>query len=377
MVGVMSHRVAFDVTMARTNLMGTGTYARELLRALRPLLGSRLSTIDCRFARAFTHRKSTADRLSTLAHDLWWTQFGTLTAARSCEAELLHVPSMLAPTRGSIRVVVNIHDLAILRFPQKFRRWHRTWTSWQLPRVAGTADAIVALSEATKEDIVELLGVPPERVTVIPCGIKGDFTAPAPDERDLCEMRARYALPENFLISVGAIEPRKNIVRLLKAIKRLRDSCPSLDLKLVHVGPVGWQADDVPRAVTELGLGDHVRFLGFVPDRHLAALYRIAVASVYPSLFEGFGLPVLEAMASGCPVVTSDRSSLPEVAGDAAILVDPTCVDSIADGVRQVWESDELRRDLTARGLRRAAGFTWEAAARETIRLYDRVLATA
>lgn len=378
MGGAASHRVAFDATMARTNPMGTGTYARELLGALRPLLGNRISTIDCRFARAFTHRKSAVDRLSTLAHDLWWTQVGTVDAARACDATLLHVPSMLAPIRGSVRVVVNIHDLAILRYPQKFRRWHRTWTSWLLPRVARTADAVVALSEATKQDIVELLGVAPERVAVIPCGIKGEFTAPAPDRGFLGAVRARYALPNDFLITVGAIEPRKNLVRLLKAIKCLTDSHPTLkDLTLVHVGPVGWHADDVPRAVTDLGLGDRVRFLGFVKDAELAALYRLARASVYPSLLEGFGLPVLEAMASGCPVVTSDRSSMPEVAGDAAILVDPMCVESIANGIRRVWESDDLRKDLISRGLRRAASFTWDAAARETVRLYDRVLATA
>jgi glycosyltransferase involved in cell wall biosynthesis len=372
-----SHRVAFDVTMARINMMGTGTYARELVGALRPLLGHRLSTIDCSFARAFTHRKSARDRLSTLAHDVWWTQAGTLDAARACDAKLLHVPSMLAPIRGSVRVVVNIHDLAILRFPRKFRRWHRTWTSWLLPRVARTAAAVIALSEATKLDIVELLDVAPERITVIPCGINAEFTR-CPDESRLDAVRERYSLPREFLISVGAIEPRKNLSRLLEAIQRLTEADRSLaDLSLVHAGPVGWHAEDVPRTMAKLGLANRVRFLGFVPDEDLAVLYRLARASVYPSLFEGFGLPVLEAMASGCPVVTSDRSSLPEVAGDAAVLVDPTDIDAIADGIRRVWQDEPLRRELTWRGLRRAARFTWDSAARETVRVYDRVLASA
>src|SRR5690348_14358036 len=231
------------------------------------------------------------------------------------------MPSMLAPARGSIAVVATIHDLAIVRFPEKFRTWHRTWTSWLLPRVIRSADAVVAVSRATKNDIVELLGVEAERITVIPCGINGEFSGRAVDESELRAVRDRYNLPDEFLITVGAIEPRKNLVRLLKAVKLLAESDPRFgDLTLVHAGPVGWHAAEVPRTVAELRLERHVRFLGYVPNDALAALYRLARASVYPSLFEGFGLPVLEAMASGCPVVTSNRSSLPEVAGDAAVL---------------------------------------------------------
>jgi glycosyltransferase involved in cell wall biosynthesis len=376
MSGVTGHRVAFDVTMARTNMMGTGAYTRHLAEALRPLMGPRLRPIDCAFARPFTHRKTARDRVSTLAHDVWWTQVGTLNAANEHDAKLLHIPSMLAPVRGSIRVIVTIHDLAIVRFPQKFRAWHRTWTSWLLPRVIRKADAVVAVSQATRNDIVQLLGVAPERITVIPCGINGEFSSPI-DEARLQRVRERYDLPGEFLISVGAIEPRKNLVRLLQAIKLLVESEPRFrDLTLVHAGPVGWHAADVPRAVAELRLERHVRFLGFVPDDDLAALYRLARASVYPSLFEGFGLPVLESMASGCPVVTSDCSSLPEVAGDAAVLVDPTSVEAIADGIRRVWDDEDLRRCLIDRARRRAATFTWDAAARATVELYDRVLAS-
>jgi glycosyltransferase involved in cell wall biosynthesis len=371
-------RVAFDVTAARTNRMGTGVYTRKLVESLQPLMGDRLAPIECGFARTLRHRKTVSDRVATLAHDTWWTQVGTLNAARACRANLLHVPAMLAPLRSSLPVVVTIHDLAIVRFPQMFRRWHRTFSTYLLPRVVQTVNQIVTVSEATKADLVELLGVAPDRVSVIPCGISSDF-APLP-HGDPCldDVRRRYSLPENYAITVGAIEPRKNLPRLLRALKLLATRRPEFkNLTLCHVGPAGWLTEDVSRTIAELGLHDRVRFLGFVPNDDLAALYQPARVSLYPSLFEGFGLPIVEAMASGCPVVTSNCSSMPEVAGGAAVLVDPMSEESIADGLARVWLDDRMRCDMIARGRCRAAVFTWEAAARETVTLYDRVLAAA
>jgi glycosyltransferase involved in cell wall biosynthesis len=190
------------------------------------------------------------------------------------------------------------------------------------------------------------------------------------------EVRRRYALPRDYAITVGAIEPRKNLPRLLRGLKLLATQRQEFaDLTLLHVGPKGWLAQDVSTTVAELGLQDRVRFLGYVPNEDLAVLYQLARVSVYPSLFEGFGLPVLEAMASGCPVVTSNCSSMPEVAGGAAVLIDPMSEESIADGVARVWNDDGLRCDLIARGRSRASRFSWEAAASETLKLYDRVLA--
>ena len=212
------------------------------------------------------------------------------------------------------------------------------------------AAAIVAVSEATKSDLVELLAVDPDRVTVIPCGISGDF-APEADETRIDTVRRRYALPREYAITVGAIEPRKNLPRLLRALKLLAPRSKEFaDLTLLHVGPKGWLTDETSTAIAELGLQERVRFLGYVPNEDLAILYQLARVSLYPSLFEGFGLPVAEAMASGCPVVTSNCSSMPEVAGGAAVLVDPTSEESIADGLALVWNDDRLRNDLIARG---------------------------
>lgn len=371
-------RIAFDITAARTNRMGSGTYARQLVDSLRPLLGDRLLPIEFGFARPQRHRKTSRDRLATLAHDTWWTQVGSLEAARVRNASLLHMPAMLAPVRSSLPVVVTIFDLAIVRFPEKFRRWHRTFTTYLLPRLVRSVDAILTISQATRNDLIELLGVSPDRITVIPCGIGASFFPRVADDPHLQSVRERYALPRSYAITVGAIEPRKNLPRLLRVVDDLASSHAELrDLTLVHVGPAGWLTDEVKAALAALRQRNRVRFLGFVPNDDLAALYQLARVSVYPSLFEGFGLPVLEAMASGCPVVTSNISSMPEVAGDAAVLVDPTNEEAIADGLARVWTDECLRDDLIARGLRRAASFTWESTARETLRLYERVLSAA
>src|SRR5437763_6960010 len=186
-------RVAFDVTIARTNRMGSGMYARQLVDALRPIMGERLSPIDFRYATPFTQRKTARDRLATLAHDIWWTQVATLGAAHACEARLLHMPAMLAPVRSSLPVVVTVHDLAIMRFPEKFRTWHRACATFFLPRLARTVDAIVTGSEATKADLIELLGVEPNRVYVIPYGIGSHFRPLPVDDDRLDSVRQRYA----------------------------------------------------------------------------------------------------------------------------------------------------------------------------------------
>ena len=375
---VRQARVAFDITIARTNRMGSGVYARRLFEAMQPLMGDRLSQIAFGYATPFTHRKRLRDRAATLAHDLWWTQLATLGAARDCEADVLHMPAMLAPVRSTLPVVVTVHDLAVLRFPEKFRTWHRSCATFFLPRIARCARAIVTGSQATKADLMDLLAVEPERIHVIPYGISDHFRTVSDEDSRLRAVRTKYKLPARYVITVGTIEPRKNLVRLLRAIDQLRRSTKQMrDLQLIHAGPVGWHADDVPRAITELGLADRVRFLGYVPDEDLTVLYQLARASIYPSLFEGFGLPVLEAMASGCPVVTSNCSSMPEVAGDAAVLVDPTSVDSIASGIQRLWVDDDLRAALARRGVANASKYSWDATARRTVRLYDEILTSS
>jgi len=268
-------------------------------------------------------------------------------------------------------LVVTIYDLSFITHPEL-----------HLPAnvehcLAGTrlaverADAIVAISGHTRQDLVERLGASPDRIVVTPLAHDPDL-APVTDGARLAAVRQRYGLPERFVLFLGALEPRKNLPRLLEAYATL-PAALRRDVHLVVAGMRGWLNDSIHAHVRALGLEATVHFAGYVDSGDLPALYSLAAVFAYPSLYEGFGLPVLEAMACGTPVLTSDGSSLPEVAGDAAVLVSPTDVDAIADGLRRVLDSPSLRDELSTRGIRRAAGFSWDRCARQTLEVYRRV----
>ncbi len=365
--------VALDVTVARLGRAGPHVYITELAGALERLMGDRLRPIASRLAQLIPPRRRMSDRARTLGRDLWWHQIGVTRAARRAGATLLHLPAAVGPVRHTMATVLTIHDLNVLRFPELFRPWFRHYARFVLPRAARAADAVIAVSQATKVDIIEALAIPEQRVVVVPNGVDPCFR-PGPAEHDGAQdVRRRFGLPRAFVLTVGAVEPRKNLPRLLQAVARLRARPDTADVVLVHAGPDGWLAGDVSRTVQALNLSSAVRFLGYVPRAELAALYCAARLCAYPALYEGFGLPVAEAMACGCPVVTSNVSSLPEVAGDAALLVDAHSVEEIAAGVAALWTDAARRRELSVKGRVRAACFTWERAALETAALYATV----
>ena len=366
-------RVAIDVTVAQLGRAGPHVYITELTRALGQLMGERLRPIASRLAAPVHARRSASDRLRTLGRDLWWHQVGVTLAARRAGAALLHLPAGIGPVWSRLPTVLTIHDLNVLRFPELFRPWFRHYARVVLPRAARAADAIITVSHASKADVVDGLGIPEERVTVVPNGVDPAFAPLAPDGERAHEVRRRYGLQDNFVLTVGSVEPRKNLPRLLEAVSQLRTRSDTADVVLVHAGPEGWLANGVSRTVQAHGLSDAVRFLGYVPKRDLAALYGLARLTAYPSLYEGFGLPVAEAMACGCPVVTSNVSSLPEVAGDAGLLVDPGSVEEIAAGIAALWTDAARRRELAARGRAQARRFTWDRTARETAAVYEAV----
>lgn len=362
----MSHgRVALDTTLGALDLAGTGTYIRSLATALLPILGERLATIQSRFATPPRRRRTIGDLGRTLGRDLWWHQVGAERAARQAGARLLHLPAAVGPIRARLPTVVTIHDLSVLHAPHNFRPWFRNYARIVIPRLARRAKRVITGSEATRQDVIEFLGMPEARVVAAPYGVTLGRQPSAISNGDL---------PARYVLSVGTLEPRKNLLRLFEAIRLLGERPATKDVVLVHAGGYGWLADDVLKAAHAPALRGRVRLLGHVPQENLAWLYGHARLLAYPSLFEGFGLPLLEAMASGCPVVTSDRSSLPEVAGDAAVLVDPESVESIAEGIRRVWEDDALARDLTTRGRARARLFSWERNARLTADVYEAAL---
>jgi glycosyltransferase involved in cell wall biosynthesis len=233
------------------------------------------------------------------------------------------------------------------------------------------ADRIITVSEASKRDILQYFRIPPEKIEVIYNGIDERFWTP-PAGNEIERVRERYQLTDEFLLYAGNIKPHKNLERLIDAFHRLRRE--GFDhLKLLIIGDEVSKYAMLRRAVHRHKLHKHVRFLGFVPDQTLAALYRLAAVFVFPSLYEGFGLPPLEAMASGTPVVTSNVSSMPEVTGGAALLIDPYDPDAIAGGIRRVLTDQALRDDLRARGLARAREFSWARSAERVRAIYDEV----
>jgi glycosyltransferase involved in cell wall biosynthesis len=236
---------------------------------------------------------------------------------------------------------------------------------------ARKASKIIAISENTKKDIIDYFRIDEEKIRVIYLGVDRQFS-PQPDTNEVGVL-SKYNLPRGYILSVGTLEPRKNILRLINAYKMVASTGEPVP-KLVIVGGQGWRNEDLGKLVRESGLADRVVLVGYVPDEDLPTLYRNAAVFVYPSLYEGFGLPPLEAMACGTPVITSNISSIPEVVGDAAILIDPYNTTEIAQAIASVLNNKELRDRLKMNGLVRSNLFSWDKTARETLKLYQEVI---
>ncbi len=300
--------------------------------------------------------------------------------------DIFHATDHLLPRFSRVRGIFTLHDLIFLFHPEAHKPMNRWFLTLMMPRFLRAADTIIAVSECTKRDAVRCYGIPEERITVIYEGVNPRFRPADPEA--IAAVRQKYGLPERFILYVGTIEPRKNLTALLEAYTALMErpaTCDlrpapcalrpaPCDLRLVIVGKKGWLYEGFFRKLRELGLEDRVIFTGYVPDEDLPALYSAADLFVFPSLYEGFGLPVLEAMACGLPVVCSSTSSLPEVAGDAALLVPPTDVRALTEAMERVLTDERLRARMRARGLERARRFSWEQAAQETLITYWKVL---
>jgi glycosyltransferase involved in cell wall biosynthesis len=318
-------RVGVDTSPLIQTRAGTARHVRGLLRALRDRPALELQLLSF----------GGTGRASSVTRDALWYPVGLARRARGLD--VLHCTTFRGPVRSGVPVVLTVHDLAILRFPEAFPRWHRLYGKAGLVRVLRAADAVVAVSELTKQETVALAGVPAERIRVVPNGVDAAFTADG--------LRA----DGDYVLAVATLEPRKNLARVVEAARLA-------GVELCVVGARGWGGVEVDG------------WVGEIPDAELAALYRGARCVLYPSLYEGFGLPVLEAMACGVPVVTSRGTAMEEVAGGAAVLVDPLDVDAIAEGIR---EAEARRDELVPLGLTRARELTWERAADEVVRLWE------
>jgi glycosyltransferase involved in cell wall biosynthesis len=281
---------------------------------------------------------------------------------------LLHATMNVAPWWSPCPVVVTILDLAYLRYPHVHPPGRRLYLDVMTRLTVRQARAIVAISQYTREEIERLLHVPPARIHIIYLGVDADLR---PLPRDQVEtFRRQRGLPERYLLYLGNLEPRKNLPRLVQAYARIR----KCGVPLVLAGARGWGYAELFELVEKLGLSPQVLFPGFVPRQELPLWYNGAEALVYPSLYEGFGLPPLEAMACGTPVLVSTAASLPEVVGEAGLQVSPDDVEGLAKAMRRLLQDEDLRADLRQRGLMQARRFTWEQMARETAGLYQKLL---
>ena len=366
--------IAIDAHAVGTGLAGNETYIRNLVEALAAIDARNRYTL-------YVTKRGAADSLAgrwpnfevrrTLPHTpLVRIPFTFEVELRRRPVDLLHV-QFTAPPFAPCPVVATVHDLAFEHIPETFNR--RSWMQLRLTvrRTARRAAHIITPSEYVRRDVMETYGVPAERITVTPEAAAPHFRPAAPEEVE--RVRAAYGIEGDYVLAVGSIQPRKNLVRLLRAYgdlrrRRRRDKLP----RLVIVGKRAWLYGETLRAVESEGLREHTIFTGYVSETDLPALYTGALLFVYPSFFEGFGLPPLEAMACGAPVVTGDRTSLPEVVGDAALTVDPFDADAIGRAVERLIDDDVLRATLRERGLRRAQHFTWRRTATLTLEAYHR-----
>ena len=297
-----------------------------------------------------------------------WEQLIQPFAARRAGLDLLHGMAYVGPLGSGCPFVVTIHDLSFLLYPQSFRPLNRLYLKLFARLSAQRARRVIAVSESTKRDAVKQYGIAPEQVDVVHNGVDPAFH-PLPAGQ-VSAFRADRGLPERFILFVGTLEPRKNIARLIQAYAQLPGARPPL----FFVGGKGWFYDEIFALVERLNLGAEVHFAGYVSTDELPWWYNAADLFVYPSLYEGFGLPPLEAMACGTPVVTSTASSLPEVVGQAGLLVEPTDTEGLAAAMGRSLTDGDLRVQMKAMGLARAAGFSWQETARRTADSYRRAV---
>jgi glycosyltransferase involved in cell wall biosynthesis len=367
--------IAIDAHSVGAGLAGNESYVTNLIEALAEIDTANRYTLYVTKREAverFAHRWPNVSVRMTLPHTPLVRIPLTLSAElRRRPVDLLHV-QYTAPPLAPCPVVATIHDLSFEHLPETFKRRSRAQLRLTVRRTARMARSVIAPSEFSRRDLLKTYHLPPDCVTVTPLAAAPHF-APVRDETERRRARELYGISGDYILAVGSIQPRKNLVRLIEAYADLRGARPEAKLpQLVLAGKRGWLYGETLRAVEQHSRGGDIRFAGYVRDGDLPALYTDALCFVYPSYFEGFGLPPLEAMQCGAPVIAGNRASLPEVVGSAGLLVDPFERSELASAINRLIEDESLRRELRARGLERARAFNWRETARLTLMVYER-----
>ena len=371
-------RIGIDAHAIGARQGGNETYIRSLIKSLAEIDGDNLYTIylanagaAARWREEFTNQhKNFSVRLLPPPTPLVRVPVYLTYELLMRPVDVLHV-QYTAPPFCRMPVVVTIHDLAFERMPETFTRRGSFQLKLTVRRTAKKASRIATVSEYSRQDLLNIYKLPPEKVVVTYNGVESHFTPRPHVPNETQEIRSRYGIARDFLLAVGSLQPRKNLVRLIRAYAKLRSERADFTPQLVIVGRRLWLTHEIFDEVKKHRWADDVILTGYVADEDLPALYRAARAFVYPSLFEGFGLPPLEAMACGTPVVTSGVSSLPEVTGGAALLIDPNDEQSLASAMVEIVSDDLLRARLREKGIAQAKKFTWRDAAEKTLRLYQ------
>ncbi len=374
--------IGIDYTAAYEQGAGIGRYVRELIAAL--AMCDPQQTYRLFVAGANTHQLPPvpgpkffwrATRITPLWFARIWyrARIPLPVETFTGRIQLFHATDFtLPPTLPGTRTLLTVHDLSFVRAPETATPVLKAYLDEVVPRSVRRATHVLADSQATKDDLIEFYGTAPEKISVLLSGVTANFK-PVTDPETRKAVRERYNIQENpYIFSVGTVQPRKNYARLIEALAALGPAYA--DVHVVIAGGRGWLDDPIYETVQRLGLAERVHFIGFARDEDLPALYTDAACVAYPSLYEGFGFPVLEAMACGTPTMTSDVSSMPEVAGDAALMVDPYDVDAIADALKQLLSDHTLRAELIVRGYQQASQFTWTQSARQLKAIYCHLL---
>lgn len=377
-------RIAIDYTAATRETAGIGNYVRSLVEAMLAqdasnqytLLTSGRPTRDRPFPEAQNVRGRSLIIPDRYLNVLWYRWRLPISATFfTGQVDIYHGPDfVLPPLNSHTRKIVTVHDLAFIEQPEYAVPELAAYLKKVVPEAIAAADVIASISQTTRQTLIDHFHTPPEKITIIPNGIRGYFRRVS-DPVLLEATRHKFGLKSPLVLGVGTQQPRKNHLGLIKAFHRAASSSnrQSRPAMLALAGGSGWLYEETQQAVAELKLEKKVRFLGHVSDLELMLLYSLADVFVFPSFYEGFGVPPLEAMACGTPVITSNTSSLPEAVGDAALLVDPHKSGEIAKAITRVLENPPLQDELRQKGYKQAARYTWQKSARKMLAVYQQV----
>ena len=371
-------KIGIDATALPPQPVGAGNYIIQLIRSL-AILESEFEFVV--FAQPDGRQQINTPESSRIhwvetpsinpGLRLIWEQTLFPRLIRQSSIDLYHSLHYTRPYLLSGPSVVTFHDMTFFLYPHLHTRVKRIFFPMAIRFSARTAQALIADSESTRQDAIRILQIPPDKIVAVQLGVDPKFRV-IDDSLALERVRREYKLPERFMLYVGLVEPRKNVPILIRAYKNLVDQ--GIAIPLVVVGRFGWMYSEVFDQIEKLGLQERVQFTGYVPSDDLPNIYNLASLFVYPTRYEGFGFPALEAMACGVPLITSAVSSLPELVGDAGILVLPDDVDELTQAIGSVLRNPDLQAELARKGPIQAAEFTWERTAEQTLQVYRRVL---